>query len=140
MLILIKVVSISDRSEVISLLVLGEQKAIESDLDLECPQSPRRRPSVKGPASKRLSGRPPMQSSPSLKSNKHSFDSFEFSDERDTSHKHHSGHRHLEQLIDQVSEWIKEERTKHADKKSKYRQSDGSSESKDRPVADDDAA
>lgn len=114
----------------ISPLLLGDQKAVDSDLDLECPQSPRKRPSVKGPSSKRLSGRPAVDPSSHLKPNKHSFHDFGFSKEPDSPEIHHSGHRHLEHLIDQVSEWIREERAKRADKKTGHPPTDGSTESK----------
>lgn len=114
----------------ISPLLLGEQKGVESDLDLECPQSPRKRPLVKGPGSKRLSGRPAMTSSPLVTSNQQSLGDFGFAEEDDISHKPHSSHRHLEQLIEQVSEWIKEERSKRADKKTPQLSTDGTSESK----------
>lgn len=121
----------------ISPLLLGGQKAVDSDLDLECPQSPRRRPSAKGPSSKRLSGRPAVDPSPHLKPNKHSFQDFGFAREDDSPETHHHGHRHLEHLIDQVSEWIREERAKRADKKPQHTSTDGSSESKLRGTADD---
>lgn len=114
----------------ISPLLLGEKKAVESDLDLECPQSPLKRPLVKSPSAKRLSGRPSATSSPLVTSSKQSFSNFGFSEDEEASQRPHSSHRHLEQLIEQVSEWIKEERSKRADKKTPHLSTDGSSESK----------
>lgn len=85
---------------------------------------------VKGPASKRLSGRPSITTSPLVTSHQQSWGDFGSAEEDDTSHKPHSSHRHLEQLIEQVSEWIKEERNKRAEKKTPHLSTDGSSESK----------
>lgn len=55
------------------------------------------------------------------------------------SSKPRSSHHHLEDLIDQVSEWIKEERNKRAEKKFKHSTTDGSVESKDRVATHDHA-
>lgn len=132
-------VSIVNQPEVISPLLLGEHKAVDLEQDLEQPQSPRKRPSVKGPGSKRLSGRPPITSSPPLKPSSYPFLNSEITDEEETSHEHRSSNRHLKHLIDQVSEWIKEERIKRTGKRAKHPPTDGSVESTNRVAVDDHA-
>lgn len=132
MLTLFAAVSISSQPEVISPLILGEHKTIEQDLDLGLGGSPRRWPSVKGAASKRLSGRPAVTPSPLLKASRQFSVPDEVTDTDELPSKSRSSHHHLESLIDQVSEWIKEERSKRAEKKVKHPVTDGSVESKDR--------
>ena len=125
-------VSISREPEIISPLLLGEHKTLDSDLDLGQGQSPRRKLSTKGAASKRLSGRPPAPSSPSLKFNRlASLTNEATDDDSSTGQPRSSHHQQLEELIDGVSDWIKRERSKHAEKKSKHQHTDGTVESTD---------
>ena len=123
----------------ISPLLLGEQKPVDLDMGLEQQQSPRKLPSVKGPASKRLSGRPAVTPSPQLNPKRHPLVNDETVDQDETSHKHRSSHHHLEDLIDQVSEWIREERNKRAGKKFKPTFTDGNVESSDKVAVHDHA-
>lgn len=94
--------------------MLGKQKDCE-EFDLDQNRSPRRRTSNRGPASKRLSGRPNIPS-PQLRPTHALSGLIEAPDDLG----HHS-HEHLDRFVDQVSEWIKEERSKRAEKKSKRR-------------------
>ena len=111
-------VSIAPQAEVISPLMLGGKKKVE-DFSLDQNRSPRK-PTIKRATSKRMSGRPNV-SSPMLKPTSTSYAASETGDEKDSGH----GHHHLDQFMDQVTEWIKNERTKrsarHAKRKAKTR-------------------
>lgn len=100
---------------------------MESQTDLDQRASPRKVP-VKGLASKRLSGRLSLAPSPSLKTA--SSDTLDAEDDGDDGslHSRHTGHRHLETLIDQVSQWIKDERHKHSRKKTRGSATDGTAD------------
>lgn len=95
--------------------MLGNQKNIE-EFDLDQSRSPRRRQSIKGPGAKRLSGRPSI-SSPALKPAALFNSLYDPGDESES----HS-HENLDHLIGQVSAWIKEERSKRAEKKTKRKE------------------
>ena len=110
-------VSIAPETEVISPLILGNHKNVE-DLDLDPRRSPRKASLVKTTSSKRLFGRPPSIASPAIRPSSGLYASSELTDDKESSNGRHS-QNHLEQLIDQVSEWVKLERTKHEERKTK---------------------
>lgn len=111
-------VSIAPQTEIISPLILGNQKNVD-DLDLDTGRRSRKNSLRKKPSSKRLSGRPSGFTSPVLRPKGSDYATSEVTDETDdSSTRRRSGHQ-LEHFIDQVSQWIKEERLKHADRKSK---------------------
>ena len=115
-------VSIAPTTEVISPLILGNRKEVDDlDLDLSNGRRSKRNSLVKTP-SKRLTGRLPYASSPTLRSNSGKFDDSIPPSEPDSSNSRsesrHSGH-HLEHLVDQVQAWIKAEREKRADRKAR---------------------
>jgi len=123
-----KSVSIAPNAETISPLVLGRQKPTD-DFSLEGERGSRK-PIVKGPSAHRLQGRPainPSQSSASL-------DSLSQPLERAAGDSHtHS--KHLDNLIDEVSSWVRNEKERRARRKQKKhaaksgaRTTDGTSE------------
>ena len=116
--------------DAVSPFLLGGRKQGVSDLDLEQPQRPMKRLSTKGPVSKRLSGRPAVPQSPDVKSITLQ-SNVETEENSDVHHNHRKGHRHVEHLIDQVSEWIREERSKRSEKKGKHPPTDGIVESRE---------
>ena len=107
-------VSIAPHAETISPLILGKQKSTDG-LNLDNERSPRKL-SVKGPLSKRLSGRPAPASSPSLKAAPSSHDGASASSEKDFA-TGQSGSKHVDHLVDQVMTWIKDEREKRHHRK-----------------------
>lgn len=117
--------SIAPQTEVISPLILGNRKEVD-DLDLDGRQS-KRNSLVKKASSKRLAGRLPFLHSPNLTPKFGKTEESAQASEQDSSHSRsgsrHSGH-HLEHLIDQVQEWIKAERSKQANRKTKGHPSD----------------
>ncbi|KAK3624348.1 hypothetical protein LTR56_021066 [Elasticomyces elasticus] len=105
-----KSVSIAPEAELISPLILGKQKPadyLEADQD----RTPRR-PPVKSPGSHRLSGRRPITSSPALKPLTLLFDGGAASEDGKTPSRYSS--TQVDRLVDQVSAWIKDERSKRA--------------------------
>jgi choline kinase len=103
-------------------LILGNRKEVDDlDLDRGDGRRSKRNSLVKTP-SKRLTGRLPYPSSPILKPNPGRFDESLQPSEQDSSNSRsesrHSGHN-LEHLVDQVQAWIKAEREKRADRKTK---------------------
>ena len=113
--------------------MLGDQKAAETlpDLELDRTQSPRKY-SVRGLASKRLSGRLSVTPSPSTKPNSSISLNSDANDDSETPSNPRSSNHNLEHLIGQVSEWIKSERVKREGKKIKPKSTDGHVESKER--------
>ena len=110
-------VSIAKQPEVISPLLLGAQKPMDEP-DLETGRSSKKH-LLKKFSSKRLSGRPSVNS-PALRANGGLNTSSEANEEKESASGHESSHHHhVEDFIDQVSEWIKHERRKHAEKKVK---------------------
>lgn len=109
------VVSIAPKTEVISPLILGNQKNCD-ELDLDARQSPRKPSIAKKASSVRLSGRRSV-ASPLLRPGNSLYDSSDIGGESGDSTNDRRSHHHVEQLIDQVSEWIKQERTKRHEKK-----------------------
>lgn len=128
----------SKQLDSVSPFLLGGHKPGVSDLDLEHPHSPRRRRSIKGPTSKRLSGRPALTSSPDLRSATVQSNT-EAQDRSGIHHEQREGHRHVEHLIDQVSEWIRHERNKRAGREGKHPPTDGIVESRERGPESDQA-
>ncbi|KAK5166676.1 uncharacterized protein LTR77_008220 [Saxophila tyrrhenica] len=128
-----KSVSIDPKTEVISPLMIGNQKDVE-DLKLDSGRVSRKPSLVKRTSSRRLAGRPSYTSSPFLRPDSTTDFANEASDDDNASSVYsrhrHSGH-HLEQFIDQVSHWIKEERAKHsgADAESKTSATDSTTDS-----------
>ncbi len=115
-------VSIDPNTEIISPLVIGNQKNVE---EISLDRQPRKPSLVKKTSSRRLAGRPAYNASPNLRPLTASNPSVDGADE-DTassapSHHRHSGH-HLESFIDQVSHWIKEERAKRHHEKPQQQQ------------------
>ncbi|TKA81039.1 hypothetical protein B0A55_02494 [Friedmanniomyces simplex] len=104
-------VSIAPQAELISPLILGKQKPID-DFDSEQDRTPRR-PPVKSPGSYRLSGRPPITSTPSLKPLTPIFDGASSGDGKTGSQSRYSTTQ-VDRLVDQVSAWIRDERVKRA--------------------------
>lgn len=98
-------VSIAPKAETISPFMLGNQKKIDN-FELDNSRSPKKQ-YAKGPGSRRLSGRP-GGSSPSLKPLTPTADA---SADADGTEPRASGNQ-LESLVDQVSAWIKDERSK----------------------------
>lgn len=95
--------------------MLGNQKTVE-EFDLDQNRSPRRKTSIRGSGPKRLSGRPNIPSPSSRPS--YMLNSFsEAGDDGDQ-----PSHQHVDHIIGQVSEWIKQERTKRAGKKAKRKE------------------
>ena len=135
-------VSIASQPEVISPLVIGNQKNID-EFDLDDGRTSRKSSLRKSTSSRRLGGRLPTTLSPSLRAKSALQSSWKTADPQESSdsqsQSHHSGHHHhhLEHLIDQVSEWIKEERTKHDERKAKRHVAAGN---KDGTIAEDDYA
>ena len=127
---LLTAVSIAPQTEVISPLILGNQKDCD-ELVLDSGRQSRKNSLVRKLSSKRLTGRPPSTFSPTLRPksalNPSSVTSLT-TDDKDSSNSRsesrHSGH-HLEHLINQVSTWIKEERAKQADRKARRHPSTG---------------
>ncbi|KAJ9629519.1 hypothetical protein H2203_001893 [Taxawa tesnikishii (nom. ined.)] len=111
-----KTVSIAPHAEHVSPLVLGNQKEVE-DLDLDADKSSRR-PKVKGPNSRRLSGRPGHNASTSSLASLTENGSVRDFPEDDGSSQHHlfSGG-----LVGQVTAWIRAEKAKKAARKAKRR-------------------
>ncbi|KAK3075414.1 hypothetical protein LTR53_001274 [Teratosphaeriaceae sp. CCFEE 6253] len=103
-----KSVSIAPEAELISPLVLGRQKPVDS-LDLDHDKVPRR-PPVKGPGSYRLSGRPQITSSPSLKPLTPASDGANGKPGPQSKY----STAQVDRLVEQVSSWIKDERSKRA--------------------------
>lgn len=97
--------------------MLGNRKSVE-EFDLDQNRSPRRKTSIRGSLPKRLSGRPNIPS-PALKPTSSPFTPVDAGSD-DT--RARNSHPHLDNLIDQVSEWIKDERSKRAEKKAKRRE------------------
>lgn len=102
--------SIASHPEVISPLLLGNQKTIDG-FDLEQTRSPRK-PSVKGPGNRRLSGRLPGGSSPALKPFTPIFDGASGNEKDGSPSLYPAGQ--VDTLIEQVSKWIQAERTKRS--------------------------
>ncbi|KAK0829076.1 hypothetical protein LTR73_004710 [Friedmanniomyces endolithicus] len=102
-------VSIAPQTELISPLILGKQKPLE-DLDGERDRASRR-PPVKSPGSYRLSGRPPITSTPSLNPLTPIFDGASSGDGKTSLQPRYSTAQ-VNRLVDQVSAWIKDERVK----------------------------
>ena len=129
--------SVLKEPEVVSPLLIGEEKAVDADRSVEDSRSPRKRPSIRRPGSKRLSGRASIISSPLVKSGKHSYPGSESTEQREASRGDRGGQHHLDHLIDQVSSWIKDERTKRAERKPNHHSTDGTVESKDHSTEND---
>ena len=115
-------VSIAPQTEIISPLILGNQKNVD-DLDLDTGRRSRKNSLIRKASSKRLSGRPPSFTSPVLRPRYAGSVQNDGGDDSGcpssaSSHHRHSGH-HLEQLVDQVTQWIKDERSRHAERKAK---------------------
>jgi choline kinase len=98
-------VSIAPHQEIISPLMLGNQKSVEY-FDLE---RTARRPHVKSAGSKRLSGRSAGAQSPFLKALNPVQDQ---SGEKDVTHSHHGPI--IETLVDQIAGWLTDEKIKRS--------------------------
>ncbi|KAK5128851.1 hypothetical protein LTR85_000184 [Meristemomyces frigidus] len=105
-----KSVSIASHPEVISPLLLGNQKGTDA-FDLEHGRSPRK-PSVKSPGSRKLSGRLPG-GSPALRPFTPIFDGPAMSNEMNGSPSLYPSGQ-VDDLVEQVSKWIREERAKRS--------------------------
>ena len=91
--------------------MLGGHKSVEN-LDLDQNRSSKRS-AIKHATSKRLSGRPSICPSPSVGSTNALHSESDVGEEKAS----HRSHHHLEHLVDQVSEWIREERVKRHERK-----------------------
>nr|POE85181.1 choline kinase [Quercus suber] len=132
-----KSVSISAQAEVISPLMLGNQKNVE-DFDLEnCRTS--RKQLVKSYSDRRMSGRPPVNLSPALKPSMQANESHPRLESSAASYVDDKSDQ-FDSLVDQVSSWLKLEKEKKAARKAKTaarkaRLQDGA---KDGPAEEDD--
>ncbi|GAB7341690.1 hypothetical protein MBLNU457_g0032t2 [Dothideomycetes sp. NU457] len=110
-----KSLSFAPQAEVISPLMLGNMKDVD-DLDLDRLSS-HRRPKVKGPVSKRLSGRPSTSSSYT------SLQSFPAEGNDTTESEATSsqvGQHHVDSgLLSQISNWLRDEKHKHEARRTK---------------------
>lgn len=113
----ITAVSIAPQHELISPLILGTGKSVDA-FDLEQSRTPRK-PQVKSPGSRRLSGRPQSAASPTLKPLTPMFDGVTNADEKPLS-QHHSSSQ-VDFLIGQVTNWIKDEKAKRSKRRFKRR-------------------
>ncbi|KAF2148425.1 kinase-like protein [Myriangium duriaei CBS 260.36] len=99
-----KSVSIAPKGEHISPLILGDSKDVD-DLDLDRPLSPRK-PRVKGPAAKRLVGRPSAGSSNS------SLQQWNEDVGENNDAESSTGHSEHHSWVSQIAQWIKDEKVK----------------------------
>ncbi|QIW96212.1 hypothetical protein AMS68_001730 [Peltaster fructicola] len=105
-----KSVSIAPDAEVVSPLFLGRKKSVEG-FQLEENSTPRRIP-VKGPGSRKLSGRPAYTTSPALQALAQITGN---EDKKDHSTTHIS--KHLDHVIEEVATWLKEQRARRVKRK-----------------------
>ncbi|KAF2726355.1 kinase-like protein [Polychaeton citri CBS 116435] len=105
--------------------MLGKQKSID-ELDLDQIRQPRK-PLVKTPSNRRLSGRLNIPT-PELKSLTHILDSAQSTEGKSTpesevpSSQHHYHSRHVDALLGQVSTWIKDEKNRRAVRRANKRE------------------
>ncbi|KAK5138536.1 hypothetical protein LTR08_000124 [Meristemomyces frigidus] len=90
--------------------MLGGQKTVEA-IDLEDARSPKK-PMVKSPSSRKLTGRLQGGSSSSLKSLTPMFDGASVSNENDDPQYTYQSPSHVDVLVEQVSRWMKHEKSR----------------------------
>lgn len=97
-------VTIAPHAETISPLILGKEKLVD---DLQLGNGELKKPQVKNPRDRKLSGRRPTLTSPPLRPVPSNVDGTSVSHDADV----HEGDE-FESLVEQVSRWIKEKRAK----------------------------
>jgi len=115
-------VSIAPQPEVISPLILGSHKIVDS-AELECDDTPRK-PAPKTLSSRRPAPRPPSVSSPSLRAVIPGVGLSTGADTRYLSHVQYTTHQ-IDALVEQVMHWIKDERIKQSQRDIRMRKAYG---------------
>jgi len=122
-----KSLSFAPQAEVISPLMLGNMKDVD-DLDLDRVPS-HRRPKVKGPGSKRLSGRPSTQSS--ITSLQSFLEEANDTAESEATSSQPEQHHFNSGLVGQITTWLRDEKHKHEARRTKRKTKATSSHAND---------